>query len=173
MRHLKVLTLLGAFLFIAPFAHAQRVVVGVGVGPGYIGPAPVCDYGYYDYYPYACAPYGFWGPDYFYNGIFLGVGPWFGWGYGHGWGAHRFAGYYGGRGYGYGRGGYGYGRGGYGYNRGFANGNARGAARVNGYHGVVPSQGFRGGAAPGRASGGGFHGGGAPGGGFHGGGGRR
>ena len=33
---------------------------------------------------------GFYGPGYFYNGIFLGMGPWAGWGYGHGWGSHRF-----------------------------------------------------------------------------------
>ncbi|MGC2619912.1 MAG: hypothetical protein WA414_12785, partial [Acidobacteriaceae bacterium] len=55
-----------------------------------IGVQPVCSYGYYDYAPYECAPVGFYGPGYFYNGIFLGMGPWAGWGYGHGWGSHRF-----------------------------------------------------------------------------------
>ena len=55
-----------------------------------IGVQPVCQYGYYDYAPYACAPYGFYDDGYFYNGIFLGVGPWSGWGYSHGWGGHRF-----------------------------------------------------------------------------------
>jgi len=35
---------------------------------------------------------GYYGPGYFYNGIFLGMGPWAGWGYGHGWGGHRFGG---------------------------------------------------------------------------------
>jgi hypothetical protein len=54
----------------------------------------VCQWGYYDYPPYTCAQYGFWGPEFFYNGIFIGVGPWWGWGYGHGWGGHRFHGYY-------------------------------------------------------------------------------
>ena len=58
---------------------------------------PVCSYGYYDYAPYGCAPSGFYGPGYFYNGIFLGVGPWSNWGYGHGWGGHRFSGSRGGR----------------------------------------------------------------------------
>jgi hypothetical protein len=53
---------------------------------------PICSYGYYDYSPYGCAPIGFYGPGYFYNGIFLGVGPWANWGYGHGWGEHRFNG---------------------------------------------------------------------------------
>ena len=51
----------------------------------------VCAYGYYGYAPYACAPYGYYGPGYFYNGIFLGMGPWGGWGYSHGWGSHRFS----------------------------------------------------------------------------------
>lgn len=40
---------------------------------------------------------GFYGPGYFYNGIFLGVGPWASWGYNHGWGDHRFSGGGGGR----------------------------------------------------------------------------
>lgn len=42
-----------------------------------IGPAPVCPYGYFDYPPYACAPYGYYGPEWFSNGIFIGAGPWF------------------------------------------------------------------------------------------------
>ena len=33
---------------------------------------------------------GYYGPGYFYNGIFLGMGPWGGWGYSHGWGERRF-----------------------------------------------------------------------------------
>ena len=75
-------TALLAVLTLAQGAQAQ-LVVSVGV-------QPVCSYGYYDYQPYACAPMGFYGSGYFYNGIFLGMGPWAGWGYGHGWGAHRF-----------------------------------------------------------------------------------
>lgn len=55
-----------------------------------IGVPPVCSYGYYEYAPCACMPMGYYGPGYFYNGIFLGMGPWAGWGYGHGWGSHRF-----------------------------------------------------------------------------------
>jgi len=85
MRGTKILfatTALLAGLALAPAAQAQ-IYVGVGI-------QPVCSYGYYDYSPYACAPYGFYGPGYFYNGIFLGMGPWAGWGYGHGWGGHRF-----------------------------------------------------------------------------------
>src|SRR5882724_12389641 len=77
MRYLRILALLGICLGSASFAHAQRVIVGVGVGPAYVGPAPVCAYGYYGYYPYACAPYGYYGPDYFVSGVFIGAGPWF------------------------------------------------------------------------------------------------
>jgi len=65
MRYLRYLALLGIFMLTASYSKAQ-VSVGIGVGPGYgyVGAAPVCSYGYYDYYPYACAPYGFYGPDY-------------------------------------------------------------------------------------------------------------
>lgn len=65
-----------AGLALVPAAKAQ-IVVEIGV-------QPVCSYGYYDYAPYECAPMGFYGSGYFYNGIFLGMGPWAGWGYGHG-----------------------------------------------------------------------------------------
>src|SRR6516225_7028235 len=90
MRYLKYIVLLGILAFVcAGTSQAQvRVGIGFGVGPVYgpvYGPAPVCAYGYYDYYPYACAPYGYYGPDWFTGGVFIGAGPWFhGW-YGHGW----------------------------------------------------------------------------------------
>jgi len=42
-----------------------------------VGPAPDCPYGYYDYAPYACAPYGYYGPEWFSGGVFIGAGPWF------------------------------------------------------------------------------------------------
>jgi hypothetical protein len=87
MRGIKILfgtTALLAGLALAPAVESQLVVE--------VGVQPVCSYGYYGYAPYACAPYGYYGPGYFYNGIFLGMGPWGGWGYSHGWGGHRFAG---------------------------------------------------------------------------------
>jgi hypothetical protein len=93
MRNLKLLTLLGLCLLVAPYAHAQRIGVSIGVGPAYVGPAPACPYGYYNYYPYACAPYGFYGPSWFSGGVFIGAGPWF-----HGYRAHP--GYYARPGYG-------------------------------------------------------------------------
>ena len=52
-----------------PQAPAQ-VAVEVGV-------APDCPYGYYDVAPYNCAPAGYYGPEWFNDGIFIGVGPWF------------------------------------------------------------------------------------------------
>jgi hypothetical protein len=145
MRNLKLLTLLGLGLLIAPYAHAQRIGVEVGVAPGYVGPAPVCTYGYYDYYPYACAPYGYYGPSWFSGGIFIGAGPW-----GHGYRGRP--GFYAGRGY-YGRGpalsGHPAFRGG--YNQGNAGSHFNGGG-VHAYSGGGGG-GFRGGA-------GGFHGGG-------------
>jgi hypothetical protein len=107
MRYLRYFALLGILLFVvAGSAHAQ-VAVGVRVGPvaAVVGPAPVCAYGYYGYYPYACAPYGYYGPSWFVGGAFIGAGPWYHGYYGHG--------FYGRPGYGYGHG-YGY-RPGYGY----------------------------------------------------------
>jgi len=53
----------------APRTEAQ-VVIGVGA-------APECPYGYYDYSPYPCAPYGYYGPEWFAGGVFIGAGPWF------------------------------------------------------------------------------------------------
>src|SRR5436853_7899221 len=153
MGYLRILALLGICLGSASFAHAQRVIVGVGVGPAYVGPAPVCAYGYYGYYPYACAPYGYYGPDYFVGGVFIGAGPWFH-GY-YGWpGFYRRPGFYGRPGY------YGHGFVGRGHDFRGRSGFDRG-----GFHG----DGFRSGA------GGGLHGSGSHGsmgGGFHGGGSR-
>ena len=59
------------FTVTAPKIEAQ---VSVAVN---IGAAPDCPYGYYDYTPYACAPYGYYGPEWFTGGAFMGAGPWF------------------------------------------------------------------------------------------------
>jgi hypothetical protein len=53
----------------APKAQAQ---FGVEVGV-----APDCPYGYYDVAPYYCAPAGYYGPEWFNDGVFIGAGPWF------------------------------------------------------------------------------------------------
>ena len=67
---LAVAALAGAcFTMAAPKAQAQ-VSINIGV-------APECPYGYYDYAPYACAPYGYYGPEWFSGGTFIGAGPWY------------------------------------------------------------------------------------------------
>jgi hypothetical protein len=75
MNRLKYLALAAvaglSFAVIAPTMEAQ---VSVGVN---IGPAPDCPYGYYDTTPYGCAPYGYYGPEWFSGGVFIGAGPWF------------------------------------------------------------------------------------------------
>jgi hypothetical protein len=55
-------------------AAAPKAEAGISIN---IGAAPVCPYGYYDYAPYACAPYGYYSPEWFNGGIFVGAGPWF------------------------------------------------------------------------------------------------
>jgi hypothetical protein len=80
MKYLRYIALLA--LLTLPLAYSQaevRVGVGFGVG-GYAAGPPVCAYGYYPDYPYGCAPYGYYGPSWFANGIFIGAGPWYGWG---------------------------------------------------------------------------------------------
>ena len=87
MRGFKSIVLAAALLVPAvllPKAGAQVSIT--------FGAPPPCPYGYYGYAPYSCAPPGYYGPGYFYNGVFLGVGPWAYWGYNHGWGSYRFRG---------------------------------------------------------------------------------
>ncbi len=75
MMHLKTLALsalsvalLGAGSSVSP----AQVSIGVNIGA-----PPVCPYGYFDYPPYNCAPYGYYSPDWFVDGVFIGAGPWF------------------------------------------------------------------------------------------------
>lgn len=82
MNRLKCLGL-AAFAGIVLLVSAPKLEAQVSIQ---IGPEPVCPYGYYDYPPYACAPYGYYGPEWFLNGVFIGAGPWF-----HG--AHDFYGH--------------------------------------------------------------------------------
>ena len=92
LRYLMVISLLAIPMALARPAQGQ-VVIGIGIGPvvGYPAPyamagPPVCQWGYYPFYPYACAPYGYWGSDWFNGGVFIGAGPWYqGW-YGRPWG---------------------------------------------------------------------------------------
>lgn len=68
---LVVAAVVGIVTATAPTAKAQ---VGVGIN---VGVAPECPYGYYDVPPYACAPPGYYGPEWFVDGVFIGAGPWF------------------------------------------------------------------------------------------------
>jgi hypothetical protein len=140
MRYLKYAALLGILLFAgAGSVRAAQVRVGVGIGPVYVGPEPVCAYGYYPYYPYACAPYDYWGPSYFVGGLFVGAGPWY---HTH-WGPRYYGHAY-------------YGRPGFAYRAGSAYRGAPAHGYVGGgYHGSVRAEGgFRSGSFRG---GGGFH----------------
>lgn len=69
-----VVVVLAAFAAIAFTASAPPAQAQVGVA---VGVAPDCPYGYYDVAPYNCAPYGYYGPEWFNGGIFIGAGPWF------------------------------------------------------------------------------------------------
>lgn len=143
MRYLRQLALLSVLLILPAVSAHAGVAFGVAVGPGYVGPPPVCAYGYYGYYPYACAPYGYYGPQWFVGGVFIGAGPWY-----HGYyrpGFYRPSLYarggYGPGGYGrgfYGRPGYpAYGRGGYAYHGGVTHGPVGGGFRggAGAFHG--------------------------------------
>ena len=75
MNTLKYLALFAfAAIFLMVSAPKMNAQVSVGVN---IGPAPDCPYGYYDTAPYGCAPYGYYGPEWFTDGVFIGAGPWF------------------------------------------------------------------------------------------------
>jgi hypothetical protein len=85
----RIASILITLLLSLTLITSARSQVEVGVN---IDNPPACEFGYYPYPPYSCAYEGYYGPGYFYNDIFLGVGPWFGWGFRHGWGHHKFNG---------------------------------------------------------------------------------
>jgi hypothetical protein len=69
-KNLALAAVAGIFLTVtAPKMDAQ---VSINIGT-----PPQCPYGYYDAAPYACAPYGYYGPEWFTGGVFIGSGPWF------------------------------------------------------------------------------------------------
>lgn len=77
MRHLRYLVLLAGLVLPTAYSQAQ-VSIGVRIGPTYglYNAPPVCEYGFYPDYPFGCAPYGYWGPEWFVDGVFIGAGPW-------------------------------------------------------------------------------------------------
>jgi len=73
----KIKALAAAAVFAAlGFASATKSQAQAAVEVN-VGNAPVCPYGYYDYAPYNCVPDGYYGPEWFSAGLFLGAGPWF------------------------------------------------------------------------------------------------
>lgn len=75
MQRVKLFTIAfiaGLFLLAVPQSRAAQISVSVNIGP-----QPVCPYGYFSYSPYNCAPYGYYGPAWFSNSIFIGAGPWY------------------------------------------------------------------------------------------------
>ena len=141
MKYLRYAALLALLTLPLAYSQAQvRVGIGIGYGGGYVAGPPVCSYGYYPDYPYGCAPYGYYGPSWFANGIFIGAGPWY-----HGWGHPYY-----GRGWDYGRGfrdrGF--------YGRGYERGYDRGRSAGRGFEGRGPNEGFRGGGSGFHAGGG-------------------
>src|ERR1700747_3929415 len=69
-RKLFLLTILATALLSVTRPASAGVAINIGV-------PPACPYGYFDYAPYNCAPYGYYGPEWFSGGVFIGAGPWF------------------------------------------------------------------------------------------------
>jgi len=80
MRRLRTAAFIAA-VCLGATAQASWAQISIHVGiPGLainVGPPPACPYGYFDYAPYNCAPYGYYGPEWFVNGVFIGAGRWF------------------------------------------------------------------------------------------------
>jgi hypothetical protein len=72
MRIFKALGLLSLTCLLSGIGQNAPAQISVNIGV-----APVCPYGYFDYEPYNCAPYGYYGPDWFVGGVFIGAGPWY------------------------------------------------------------------------------------------------
>jgi len=73
---MKKLGLLGSAAIVASFFVVSVSTASAQVSVS-IGAPPECPYGYYEVPPYACAPDGYYGPEWFVNGVFIGAGPWF------------------------------------------------------------------------------------------------
>src|SRR5260370_38732561 len=71
MRYLKFVALVALFAALTSIPSSAPAQVSLNIGA-----EPACPYGYYDYAPYDCAPYGYYGPEWFNGGAFIGVGPW-------------------------------------------------------------------------------------------------
>jgi hypothetical protein len=70
LKYVGLLTVVVGLLFAAGSSAPAQVAVEIGA-------PPVCPYGYYEVPPYNCAPDGYYGPEWFTGGVFIGAGPWF------------------------------------------------------------------------------------------------
>ena len=70
LHQVDFITVTAALLMATALNAAAQVSVSIGA-------APVCPYGYYEAPPYNCAPDGYFGPEWFSGGIFIGSGPWY------------------------------------------------------------------------------------------------
>src|ERR1700689_4348224 len=70
IRKLGLMTITAGLFMATAHTAAAQVSVSIGVPPG-------CPYGYYEAPPYTCAPDGYYGPEWFSGGIFIGAGPWY------------------------------------------------------------------------------------------------
>jgi len=79
MRYFKYFALLAVLAALSAVPSQAQVAIGIQIGPtyGFYNAPPACPYGYYPDYPFGCAPYGYWGPEWFVDGVFIGTGPWY------------------------------------------------------------------------------------------------
>jgi hypothetical protein len=70
LKYFGLMTFAASLLFTASNQAPAQVAVEIGA-------PPVCPYGYYEVPPYNCAPDGYYGPEWFSGGVFIGAGPWF------------------------------------------------------------------------------------------------
>jgi hypothetical protein len=71
--HVYCLASVFSLLLLAPAPKASaQISIGINLSD-----QPNCPYGYYDYAPYNCSPYGYYGPEWFNGGAFIGAGRWF------------------------------------------------------------------------------------------------
>ncbi len=74
MHVVKSVTYSVAILALVCAAATPRTQAQISIN---IGEAPSCPYGYYEASPYNCAPAGYYGPEWFTGGVFVGAGKWF------------------------------------------------------------------------------------------------
>ena len=70
IKYCGLLTIAASLFFLATPQTPAQISVSIGAEPS-------CPYGYYDVAPYSCAPYGYYGPEWFNGGVFVGAGNWF------------------------------------------------------------------------------------------------